>query len=132
MTVKFIVDELDPDGKFGRTKSILKIKQNIERFNPSFSDFVVESLRNKAGINLFTHVGRFIVYLQLNREMTHGDLIFLDSENNIDKALDTINYLFDFDQRLREMFMIEFNKLKPNYRADYSLAELSLGDSVFN
>ncbi len=132
MTAKFIVDDLSHDKRLGRTKSIEKIVQNIKRFSPYFFDTIQEFFKNKKSIYLFTHVGRFIVYLQLNREMTVGDLIFFDTEKNIDKALDTVNFLFVNDPVKLNLFMDAYNRLEPFYDADYSLAELSLGDSVFN
>ena len=132
MTAKFIVDDLSPYKRLGRTKSIEKIIHNIKRFSPDFYDQTMESLKSNGGVSLFTFTGRFIVFLQLNHDLTYGDLIFFDAENNIDKALDTINGLFDNDPIRLNQFMNAYNRLAPFYDADFSLAELSLGDSVFN
>jgi len=132
MTTKFVVDELSHDNRLGRTKSIVKIIHNIKRFSTGFYDNVIDSLRDKNEIFLFTHVGRFIVYLRLNRDLTQGDLMFFDAENDIDKSLDTVNRLFDNDSYKLNQFMITFNKLAPFYEEDFSLAEISLGDSIFN
>ena len=132
MTAKFIVDDLSIDKRLGRTKSIDKILHNIRRFSPDFFDKVLESLKSKRSIFLFTHIGRFIVYLRLNREMTVGDLIFFDTEKNINKALDTVNQLFENDSQKLKLFMDAYKRLEPFYDADYSFAELSLCDSLFN
>ena len=132
MKAKFIVDDLNENMTLGRTKSIDKILFNITRFSPDFNSTVKDLIEQGKGITVFTIVGRFIVYLSINPSMSDGDLIFFDTEKNIDKAIDTVNFLFDDNANLLNKFMLKHSELENYYDIDYDLAELSLGDSILN
>ena len=132
MKAKFIVDDLNENMTLGRTKSIDKILFNITRFSPDFYSTVKDLIEQGKGITVFTIVGRFIVYLSINPSMSDGDLIFFDTEKNIDKAIDTVNFLFDDNANLLNKFMLKHSELENYYDIDYDLAELSLGDSILN
>lgn len=132
MTVKFVVDDLNDSKTLGRTQSIDKIIHNIKRFSPDFYPMISSSISKGNGVTLFTIVGRFVVYLSINPTMTKGDLIFFDTNKDINKALDTVNYLFDNNPKLIDNFMKKHIELERTYDTNYDLAELALNDSIFN
>jgi len=132
MKVKYIVDDINESKTLGRTKSIDKILYNVERFSSDFHEILNKSFEKGLGVTCFTIVGRFIVYFSINCTKSKGELIFFDTELNLDKALDTIKVLFSDNKKFQDAFMKKYSELENVYQSDYYLAEIAVYDAFFN
>lgn len=102
--VKLLVDEIANDGNLGITKDVKKVLYNIKVLysilNYDFSDVIS---KREMGVTAFLLAGRFICYVNLKGDM--GEMLFVYTNKEIDRALDIVNILFKGDAKYINDFM---------------------------
>lgn len=103
-TIKLLVDEIANNGNLGITSNIEKIWYNIEvlysLLNYDLNDVIS---KRKMGFTAFLLAGRFICYVNLKDDI--GEMLFVYTNKEIDKALDIVNILFKGDAKYINDFM---------------------------
>jgi hypothetical protein len=131
-TVIFLVDDTSKEKEFGWTINIDKVLHNIERLPKEWrlKEFKTNLETSDNGLTYFMVAGRYLIFLAITKSKDRGSMIFFDTRNDDDFAIDLSMY---FEKK---HFQTEFIKQhflnKPFYSDNYNLAELSTENFLFN
>lgn len=135
---EFFVDE-KMNNNYGICYNLDKFIANLRKIGPEYYEKVKKEALNLGTFNDIINCGRFICILSLNMLQKESAIIFVDVENNMDKAIDAaskINYN-DEDKSGGKIFMKKFEEWRDMYNITYSdfdivLLKESLSDEVYN
>lgn len=100
------VDEVSNNGNLGITRDISKIVNNANILcllrNQNFAE---ELDRKETGLATFFPAGKFICYLNIKKDKSEGQMLFVNTNQEIDRALDIVNILFKDTPHLINDFM---------------------------
>jgi len=131
---KFLINTMSEDGLIGSATQMNEILHNLmivgSEYKEGFMKLVEES--RLPWVVQVCICGRFVTYIEVNKNLKEGIMQFFDLQNDNDLALDaarTIQYRW-FGTTYPNWFMEEFSKLKEVYSDNYSAAELTLVENA--
>lgn len=131
---KFLVNKLSEDQLTGETTSINEISHNLMIIGAAYKDSFMKLVK-EASLPYIAQIcvcGRFITYIEVSADFKEGEMIFFDSKNDDDIALDNASTMNNrwFGNYYFNWFMEEFQKLKEFYSDNYEAAELLLVENA--
>jgi hypothetical protein len=132
----FLVDKIIGKDIVGFTANIDKVMHNLQIIGTEYYKALLLELEmtDDKGTVQMCCCGRYIAYIQVSKDKRKGQMIFMDTRNDYDKALEMCNM---FKQNMPpgdhiKVFMEEFEKMKPYYELNYNAAELLLESTPLN
>lgn len=123
--VKLSVDEVSNNGNLGITRDINKIVCNANILcRLRELDFEQELDRKEAGLATFFPAGKFICYLNIKKDKSKGEMLFVNTNKEIDRALDIVNILFKGTPHLINDFMKVHEAWALEYTEELDLIEI--------
>lgn len=131
---KFLVNIISDDGLTGTTDQMETIMHNLLIIGHEYKDAFM-TLVKEANLPYIAQIcvcGRFITYIQVDGDLTEGEMISFDCKNDDDIALDNASTMNErwFGNYYFNWFMEEFQKLKEFYSDNYEAAELLLVENA--
>lgn len=131
---KFLVNKINDVGTRGETTDMRSILHNLMIIGPKYKEGFMNYL---ADLNLPYAIqicicGRFIVYIEVPKDLHEGLMKFYDLQNDNDNALDAAAEIkgWFFSTFYFQWFMEEFERLKEVYSDNYDAAELVLVENA--
>jgi hypothetical protein len=130
MQIKFIVEKIGEDSRFGITSNPLHVWGNLNKA-VGLSDMLSQDLRNyppDSQVDNTLNIYQFIVFVRLHTSNKKAKMLFFDAQNDEDKALDFFNVLKNqgADDNLKNSVMECFNNIRKSYDEVVGRAELVL------
>ena len=130
----FLVTHLTADKLIGMVSTPTTILHNLQIISPEYKDKFIKELNDSQGNFLIQIVciGRYLTYIQLSKDKTKGVMMFIDAQNDYDKALSASSVLKNHtkDPYYLNWFMEEFEKMAPHYAENYNAAELMVSSDA--
>lgn len=134
----FLVDDLRKDKLGGMTYSVIKVIHNLKLIGLNYHDNFMEELKSEpqeAMIQICA-LGRYMTIIQMSKDKKKAEMIFMDTRNDYNMALDITNMIKADPPELKvkytNIFMEEFVKMSPYYDNNYNQVGLSLDNSFLN
>lgn len=121
--IKLLVDEISNYGNLGKTNDIKKIWFNIKTIYSILGyDLNAAISKIDKGFTEFLLAGKFICYVNLKGDK--GEMLFVYTNKEIDRALDIVNILFKGDGKYINGFMIAHDMWLSRYTEEADCIEL--------
>ena len=131
---KFLVNIIREDGLIGETTRMDEILHNLMIIGPAYKEGFLKMVEetNLPFIVQICVCGRFITYIEMEKDLKKGVMKFYDCKNDNDLALDSAKIVGDnwFGSYFFRWFMELFEQLKPVYSDNYDAAELLLVENA--
>jgi hypothetical protein len=131
---KFLVNKMSDDGLIGETDQVESIFHNLLIIGHEYKEgFMKEvELLPLPYVVQICVCGRFVVYIEVRKDMKEGVMQFYDLKNDNDIALDAAKKINDrwYTSYYFRWFMELFEQLKPHYSDNYNAAELLLVENA--
>jgi len=131
-----LVDKLDPNGLIGFTYGIDKFMHNLQIIGIDYYNSFMKALEeiDDEGLVEICACGRYLNIIQLSKDKTKGAMVFIDVQNDYNKALDAANLVKKSTKSgdYVKVFMEEFGKMSPYYQINYNAVELITGETALN
>lgn len=131
---KFLINKLSESGLIGETDQMPIIMHNLMIIGPHYQEGFIKEVEDSR----FPYIvqicicGRFVTYIEANKDMSEGLMQFHDLKNDNDLALDSAALIKDrwYGSNYFNWFMEEFERLKPVYFDNYNAAELLIVEGI--
>lgn len=131
---KFLVNKIDESGLTGETDQMETILHNLLIIGASYKEGLIQMVEetNLPFIVQICVCGRFITYIEIEKDLKKGVMKFYDCKNDNDLALDSAKEIAGnwFGSYFLRWFMELFEQLKPVYSENYDAAELLLVENA--
>lgn len=131
---RFLVNKISKDGLTGETTSMKEIEHNLMIIGPAYKEGFMKMVQetNLPFIVQICVCGRFITYIEVEKDLSKGLMKFYDLKNDNDLALDAAKEVGDnwFGSYFFRWFMELFEQLKEYYSDNYDAAELLLVENA--
>lgn len=131
---KFLVNKIDKSGLTGETDQMETILHNLLIIGAPYKEGLIQMVEetNLPFIVQICVCGRFITYIEIEKDLKKGVMKFYDCKNDNDLALDAAKLIGDnwFGSYFFRWFMELFEQLKPVYSENYDAAELLLVENA--
>jgi hypothetical protein len=131
---KFLVNTISEDGLTGETDQFETIFHNLTIIGHEYKDGLIKMVEetNLPFIIQICICGRFVTYIEIEKDFQKGVMRFYDLKNDNDLALDVAKIVADnwFGSYFFKWFMELFEQLKDHYSENYDAAELLLVENA--
>jgi hypothetical protein len=131
---KFLINNLSEDGLTGETDQVETILHNLMIIGQPYKDGFLKQVEESRlpWIVQICVCGRFVTYIEMNKDMKEGLMQFFDLKNDNDLALDAAAEIQNrwYGSTYFNWFMEEFSRLKDVYSDNYPAAELFLSENA--
>jgi hypothetical protein len=131
---RFLVNTISDDTLTAETDQMETIMHNLLIIGQEYKDGFIKMVEetNLPFIVQICVCGRFITYIETEKDFSKGVMRFYDCKNDNDLALDNAKIVGDnwFGSYFFRWFMELFEQLKPHYSDNYNAAELILVENA--
>jgi hypothetical protein len=131
---KFLVNTISEDGLIGETTRMDEILHNLMIIGTAYKEGFLKMVEetNLPFIVQICVCGRFITYIEMEKDLSKVVMKFYDCKNDNDLALDNAKIVGDnwFGSYFFRWFMQLFEQLKDHYSDNYDAAELLLVENA--
>ena len=131
---KFLVNTLSDDGLIGETYQVESIFHKLLIIGQQYKDDFVKQFEifRQPYVVQICICGRYVTYIEVQKDLKEGLMRFCDLKNDNDLALDAAKSISErwFTSYYFLWFMQLFEQLKPHYSENYDAAELLLVENA--
>ena len=119
----------------GYVNRISTFKNNLNNINDDYyNKFLQELETSREQLVKFEVAGRYVIVLEMKKDWSVGNMLFMDFKKNDKIAIDFFDRLLVKynEPNLAKDFKFAYHLCKKNYDRDYYIVELELDESEMN